>query len=59
MRVNFRIGTHIDGHLVDVDAFLDTKLGNKDIESSIQNIDDSGLTDNRTISMSEVGDQDA
>lgn len=43
---------YIDGHLVNVDAFLDTEFGNEDVEGSVQYTDDLGLTYDGTISLS-------
>lgn len=37
-----------------MDTFLDAKLREKDIECSIKNTNDARLTDDRTITLSEV-----
>ena len=46
--------THIDRHLVNVHAFFDTKLGDEDIESSIKNANDLGLTNDGTVASREI-----
>lgn len=42
-----------------MNTFLDTKLREKDIECSIENTDDARLTDDRAITLGEVGDEQA
>ena len=51
--------TNLDGHLVNVDTLLDTELWHENIKRSIQDTDDLGLTNNRTVALGEVVDQDA
>lgn len=51
--------THVNRHLVDVDALLDTELGNVDIKCGIENTDNLGLTDDSAVALSEVVDEDA
>lgn len=47
--------TYVDRHLINVNPLLDTKLWYKDVESSIKNADHSSLANNRSVSLSEVG----
>ena len=51
--------TYVDGHLVNMHALLDAKLGNVDVESSIENTDDLGLANDRAVALGKVVDKDA
>lgn len=51
--------TYVDGHLINVYTLLDAELRNIDIESSIEDTNDLSLTHNRTIALSQVGNQQA
>jgi len=44
--------THVNGHLVDMDAFLNAKFWNKNIECGIQNTDNLRLTNDGSITSS-------
>lgn len=50
--------TYIDGHLIDMHPLLNSEFGNKNIESSIQHTNNSGLTNNGAVSLREVRNQD-
>jgi len=47
---------YLDGHLVNMDTLLDTEFGDKNIESSIQNPNDLGLSNDRAIAVGKIGD---
>lgn len=49
---------YFDGHLVDVDALLDTKFRDKHIEGGVQHANNFSVTDDRAVSLSQVRDED-
>ena len=51
--------THVDGHLVDMDTFLDAELGNKHVESGIEDANDLCLTDDRSVTLGKICNKDA
>ena len=51
--------THVYGHLIDVHALLNTKLGHEDVESCIQHIDHGGGADDWSIALSKIGNENA
>lgn len=51
------INTHVDGHLVNMNSLFNPELGDQNIESSVQNTDNFGLTNDRTISLSQIRDE--
>lgn len=51
--------TYIDGHLVNVNSLLDAELGDIDIKCSVQYANNLGLTHDRSIALSQVGNQQA
>lgn len=50
---------YLDRHLVDMDTLLDTKLGNENIESRVEDTDDTCLPNDRAKALCEVGDEKA
>lgn len=57
--VNTRVAIYLDGHLVNVDTLLNAELGDEDVKGSIKNIDDTSLADDRSVTLSKVGDEQA
>lgn len=51
--------TNVDWHLVHVDSLFNTKLRNQYVEGCIKYIDNLGLTDNRSVSLGQVRNEDA
>lgn len=52
------IVAHVDRHLVNVDALLDTELRDQDVEGGIKYTNDLGLTDDGPVALRQVGDKD-
>lgn len=50
---------HLRWHLIQVNTFLNTKFGNQHIERLVQNADNSGRTDDRTVHARELRDEHA
>jgi hypothetical protein len=51
--------THVNGHLINVNAFLDPELRDDDIESGVQDTDDFSLSHDGSMSLSKVGNEQA
>lgn len=59
MSLKWQENTHINRHLIHMNALLDSELGYQYIKGSIENIDNFGLADDRTIAMGQIGYENA
>jgi hypothetical protein len=50
---------YVNGHLVDMDALLDTELGDENIKGSVENPHNTGLANNGSVSLRQVRNQQA
>lgn len=50
---------HLDRHLIHVNPLFDTKLGDIDVEGCIKHANNLGLAHDWTITLSQIGYQDA
>lgn len=51
--------TNLGRHLVDVNSLLDPKLGDEDVERLVEYADDGSRSNDGSVALSEVGDEDA
>jgi hypothetical protein len=54
----FVINVVVDRHLVNVDALLDSEFWDQDVKGSVQNVDNLSGSNNRSVAVREVRDQD-
>lgn len=51
--------TYNDGHLINMDSLLDSKLGDQNVKGGIKHTNDSSISNYGTITGGEVGNEDA
>lgn len=46
---------NLDGHLIHMNTLFDAEFGDKNVESSVQNVDNASLADNGSVSVGKIG----
>ena len=54
-----RLKTYINRHLINVYTFLNSEFRYENVESSIKHVDNSSRTDNWSITLSKISNEDA